>query len=360
MKNIKIITPKGKRIIGPNQPVFIIAEMSGNHNRSYERALKIMDAAIKAGVDAIKLQTYTPDTITINCDKKYFQVKVNDAWAGQSLYNLYKKAYTPWDWQPKLKKYAEKKGELVFSTPFDNSAVDFLEKMDVKLYKIASFEVVDIPLLKRIGQTKKPVIISRGMASLKEIELAIKTLVDNGTPQVAILHCVSSYPATPKQMNLATIPDIAKRFNVVSGISDHSLDSSGGIAVPVASIPLGASIIEKHLTLKRSDGGPDAAFSLEPNELKQLVKSVREIEKAIGAPTYKIGKKESENAIFRKSLFVVRNIKKGEKLTKRNIRSIRPGYGMEPKYYDIIIGKTVVDNIEKGTPLTWKLINKNS
>ncbi|MFH1536882.1 MAG: pseudaminic acid synthase, partial [Patescibacteria group bacterium] len=302
--------------------------------------------------------TYTADTITINCDKEYFQVKVNKDWAGQTLYSLYKQAYTPWDWQPKLKKYAEKKGVLVFSTPFDNTAVDFLEKMDVQLYKVASFEVVDIPLLKRIGQTKKPVIMSRGMSSIEELELAIKTLKDNGSPQVAVLHCVSSYPATAKQMNLATIPDIAKRFKVVAGLSDHSLDNGGGITVPITAVTLGANIIEKHFTLKRSDGGPDASFSLEPDELKQLVNSIREAEKAIGKVTYEVGKKEAENIIFRKSLFVVKNIKKGEKFSSENMRSIRPGHGLAPKYYDEVMEKKATQDIERGTPLSWEIIEK--
>lgn len=352
LEPLKIQTPKGLRLIGPNNPVFIVAEMSGNHNQLYEKALKIIDVAIEAGVDAIKLQTYTPDTITIDSDKDYFQVKVNNAWTGQTLYQLYQKAYTPWDWQPKLKKYAESKGVLLFSTPFDNRAVDFLEKMNVVLYKVASFEVVDIPLLKRIGQTKKPVIMSRGMASVEEIELAIKTLKDAGCPDIVILHCVSSYPAEPEEMNLSTIMDMSKRFKVVTGLSDHTL----GITVPITSMALGASLIEKHLTLSRADEGPDAGFSLEPNELKELVKSVREAEKAIGKPSYDVGNKESENIVFRKSLFVVKDIKKGEKLSPENIRSIRPGHGLPPKYYEEVIGKIAAKDIERETPLSWDLI----
>lgn len=344
----------GKRTIGKNQPVFIIAEMSGNHHHDINKAYEIIDAAAAAGVDAIKLQTYTPDTITINCDNKYFQVKVNEAWKGQTLHNLYGKAYTPWEWQPKLKKYAEKKGLVCFSSPFDNTAVDFLEKMKVSLYKVASFEVVDIPLLKRIGQTKKPVIMSRGMASLEELKLAVKTLKENGAPEVAILHCVSSYPAKPEEMNLATIPEISKKLNVIAGLSDHSL----GISAAVASVALGASIIEKHLIISRKEGGPDAAFSLEPDEFSQLVKSVREAEKAIGKPSIKAGKGESENIIFRKSLFIVKNIKKGEKFTKENVRSIRPGYGLPPKYFDYLLGKRAKTDIRCGTPLSWRLVIK--
>lgn len=352
MENIIIKTPRGERIIGPGQPVFIIAEMSCNHNQNYDRALKIIDAAAEAKADAIKLQTYTPDTITINCDKEPFQVKVNEAWKGQTLYSLYQKVYTPWDWQPKLKEYGESKGLVVFSTPFDNIAVDFLEKMDVALYKVASFEVMDIPLLKRIGQAKKPVIMSRGMSSIKELELAIKTLKDNGASQVAILHCVSSYPAKPEEMNLATIPDLAKKFNVIAGLSDHTL----GIAVAITSVALGACIIEKHITLSRADGGPDVGFSLEPNEFKEMVGSVREAEKAVGKPSYVPGGKEFENIIFRKSLFAVEDIKKGGKFSQENIRSIRPGFGLPPKYYDEIMGKVAATDIERGTPLSWKLI----
>lgn len=349
-----IKTPKGKRKIGPDQPVFIIAEMSGNHNQDIKKAYKIIDAAAIAGADAIKLQTYTADTITIDCNNKYFQVKVNDAWKGQSLYQLYQKAYTPWEWQPKLKKYAEEKGLVFFSTPFDNTAVDFLEKLKVSLYKVASFEVVDIPLLKKIGRTKKPVMMSRGMANVEELKLAIKTLKDNGCPQVAILHCVSSYPAQPEEMNLATIPDLVKKFKVVAGLSDHSL----GIAASVASVALGGRIIEKHLTLSRSGGGPDAAFSLEPDELKDLVKSVRKVEKAVGQATYNMGKKELANVIFRRSLFVVQDISQEEKFTSKNIRVIRPGNGLAPKYLDKIIGKIASQNIKRGTPLKWNLINK--
>lgn len=354
IKPIKIKTPQGTRLIGPGNPVFMVADLSGNHNQDYNRALKLIDAAVDAGVDAIKLQTYTPDTITIDSNKEYFQVKVNEAWAGQSLYSLYQQAYTPWDWQPKLKKYAEEKGVLLFSTPFDNTAVDFLEKMNVAFYKVASFEVVDIPLLKRIGQTKKPVIMSRGMASVEEIKLAIKTLKDNGTPQVAVLHCVSSYPAKPEEMNLSTISDIAQKFKVVAGLSDHTL----GIVASVTSVALGASIIEKHLTLSRADGGPDAGFSLEPNEFKQLVKSAREAKKTIGKPSYGAGDKESESIVFRKSLFVVKDIKKGEKFTQKNIRSIRPGHGLAPKYYEEVINKVAGVDIERGTPLSWDLIKK--
>lgn len=354
MKLISIKTPRGKRLIGPGQPAFIVAEMSGNHNHSLKRAYQIIDQAARAGADAVKIQTYTPDTITLDCDNDFFQVKVNKAWKGQSLHQLYQKAYTPWAWQPRLKKYAEKKGLVLFSTPFDSTAVDFLEKMKVRLYKVASFEVVDIPLLQRIGKTKKPVIISRGMSNLAELKLALKTLRQAGCPQVAVLHCVSSYPAKPDGMNLKTIPDLAKRLKVISGLSDHSL----GPLVPLTAVALGASIIEKHLTLKRSDGGPDAAFSLEPAELKRLVKEIRETEKSIGRPMYQVAENEKESVTFRKSLFVVKDIKQGEKITIQNVRSIRPGYGLLPKYFTSILGKKIKKNLEAGTPLAWKFISR--
>lgn len=352
MQYITIKTPKGKRKIGCGQPVFIVAEMSCNHLQSYDRAIKIIDAAAEAGVDAVKLQTYTPDTHTIDSNKEIFKIKVNEAWSGQTLYQLYKKTYTPWEWQPKLKEYIESKGMFFFSAPSDSQSVDFLSQLDMQLYKVTSFEIVDIHLLKKIAKTKKPVIISRGMSSIDQIKLAIKILKNNGTPQVAVLHCVSSYPAKPEQMNLSTIPDIAKRFGVVVGLSDHTF----GITIPIVSVALGASIIEKHITLSRADGGADAAFSLEPHELKQLVGSVRDAEKSIGKPNYGVHKKESENMVFRRSLIVVKDVKKGEKFTMDNVHSIRPGYGLEPKYFDKIIGKVAKRDIERGTPLSWAII----
>lgn len=344
----------GKRRVGPGYPVFIIAEMSGNHNQDIDKAFEIIDVVADAGADAVKLQTYTADTITIDCDKEYFQVKVNDAWKGQTLHSLYKTAYTPWDWQPKLKEYAEKKGLIFFSTPFDNTAVDFLEKMEVALYKVASFEVVDIPLLEKIGKTKKPVIMSRGMSSKEELQLAIKTLKENGCPEVAVLHCVSSYPAKSEEMNLATIPDIKEKFDVIAGLSDHTI----GQEVSIASAALGASVIEKHITMVRADGGPDAGFSLEPNELKDLVKAIRIVESAIGVPFYGVGGKESENIIFRKSLFVVKDVKRGEEFTEQSVRSIRPGCGLAPKYYHKVIGKKAASDIKRGEPLNWEMIEK--
>ncbi len=331
-------------------PCFIIAEMSGNHNHDFDLALKLIDAAKDAGADAIKLQTYTPDTLTIDCTNDYFTVKSNPAWSGKTLYELYEQAHTPWEWQPKLMEYAQKKDILLFSTPFDPTSVDFLEKMDVSLYKVASFEVIDIPLLKRIGATKKPVIISRGMSSIEDIELALQTLKEAGCPEIAILHCISSYPAKPEQMNLATIQDISNRFNVVSGISDHTL----GTTIPVVSVGLGALIIEKHMTLSRKDGGPDAAFSLEPDEFKAMVTAVRDAQAAVGKVNYEPDTKESENLVFKKSIFVTKDIKQGEPFTRDNIRVIRPGYGLHPKHFESVLGLTSKSDLPFGTPLLQK------
>lgn len=354
IQSIKIKTPKGLRLIGSGYPVFIVAEMSGNHLGSYQRALKIIDAAARAGADAIKIQTYTSDTITLNCSNKYFQISKSKLWQGQTLYELYKKSYTPWHWQPKLKKYANSQGLILFSFPLDTTAVDFLEKIKVPLYKIGSFEVVDIPLLKRIGQTQKPVIMSRGMSTLNELKLAVKTLKDNGTKDLIILQCVSAYPCSPKEMNLNLIPDIAKRFKVVSGLSDHNLTN----ITAIAAVALGASVIEKHITLSRTSGGPDAAFSLEPKEFKQLVDSIRMTEKALGRPIYQPAKQEKSSMQFRKSLFAVKDINQGEKFTPENIRSIRPGDGLAPKYYDQVVDKFASRNIKRGSPIRWGLIKE--
>lgn len=350
---MKKIFKISNRLIGENQPVFIIAEISANHNQSFKRAKKIVEMACRAGVDAIKLQTYTADTLTINCNNKYFRIGgANKEWKGQTLYQLYKKAYTPWDWQPKLQKIAKKYGVMLFSTPFDETAVDFLEKMKVPAYKVASFEIGDLELLKKIGSTKKPVILSRGMANLEEIKLAIKTLKNAGAPSVAVLHCVSSYPAKPEEMNISTIPTLQKKLGIVVGISDHNLDS----AVTIGAVAWGAKIVEKHVTLKRSDGGPDAAFSLEPKELKELVKSIRIVEKSLGKPQLVSGKRELSNLIFRRSLFVIKDVKKGDIVSRENVRSIRPGYGLRPKFIKNVLGKKFIKDVEKGNPLLKNLI----
>src|SRR3989344_1144350 len=331
MKEFKI---KNKKIGGHN-PVFIIAEMSGNHNQSYKEAMAIIDVVAKTGADAVKMQTFKPEEHTLDSNNEHFQIKVNNVWKGDTLHSLYKKIYTPWEWQAKLKKYAESKGLIFFSSPGHESAVDFLETLNVPAYKLASFDLVDPYMLTRLGKTKKPVIISRGLASISDIRFAVKTLKKAGCSAVAVLHCISSYPAKLEEMNLHTIPDIAKRFGVISGLSDHSL----GITAAVASVALGASIIEKHITLRRSDGGPDAGFSLEPDELKELVRLVRDTEQALGKVSYEIGKHEAKNLIFRRSLFVVQDIKKGELFTEENVKSIRPGHGLEVKSMKRVIGK---------------------
>lgn len=339
-----------KRLAGPAELVFIVAEMSGNHNHDIKRALKIIDAAARAGADAIKLQTYTPDTLTIKSDTKPFRV----TWKGKhrTLYDLYKEAYTPWEWHRELFAHAKKRGLVCFSTPFDTSAVDFLEKLETPIYKVASFEIVDIPLLERIGKTKKPVILSRGMASVEEIRLALKTLREFGTKDIVLLHCVSAYPARPKDMHLSTIPDMRTRFGVEAGLSDHTL----GIDVAIAATALGAVVIEKHLTLRRKDGGPDSSFSLEPNEFAELVRGVRTVEEALGLPSYAQSTDEKKNIVFRKSLFVVRDMKKGEAFTPDNMRSIRPGNGLAPKFYRSVIGKRAARDIPRATPLSNDLI----
>lgn len=353
MAFITVNTPKGIRKIGSDYPPFVVAEMSGNHLQHFEKACRIIDAACESGVDAVKLQTYTADTLTIDCDNEFFQVKVNETWQGKTLYALYQSAYTPWEWQPKLKEYAESKGLLFFSTPFDETAVDFLESLDVQLYKVASFSTLHIPLLEKIGSTKKPVIISRGLTSLEDLNLAVQTLKRAGAKEVAILHCVSSYPATPSQMNLRCIPDLERKFSTPVGLSDHTLT----LSVPIAAAALGACVIEKHLTLDRKEGGPDACFSLEPKEMKELVKAVGEAYLALGKAVYDAGEKEAESLIFQQSIFAVRDIQAGELLTRENIRIIRPGNGLKPKHFHEVIGKRAKKGLKKGTPLQWEHID---
>jgi N-acetylneuraminate synthase len=336
------------RAIGPRHPAYIVAELSGNHNQSLALAAKIVEAACQSGVDAVKLQTYTPDTLTIDCDNKWFRVGgTNREWQGQTLYQLYRKAYTPWEWHPKLQRIAAKYGVALFSSAFDESAVDFLEKLRVPAYKVASFEIVDLELLRRIGATRKPVILSRGLASLEEIRLAIRTLTAAGARDIAVLHCVSSYPAKPEEMNLATIPALRKKLGRVIGLSDHTLGSE----VAIASVALGASIIEKHVTLKRRMGGVDAAFSLEPDELRQMVRAVRTAESAIGTPQFQAGGRQLSNRIFRRSLFVVADVGTGERFTPANLRAIRPGYGLAPKVLGAVLGRRASRAIKRGTPL---------
>jgi pseudaminic acid synthase len=341
----------GARTIGPGHPVYLIAEMSANHQQSLDRAREIVRAAKEAGADAIKLQTYTPDTMTIDCDNPHFRI-AGTQWNGQTLYSLYRQAYAPWEWQPAIKGYAEELGLDCFSTPFDATSVAFLERMAVPAYKVASFELVDLPLLVVIGATHKPVILSTGMARLAEIDEAVRTLHAAGTPEIALLKCTSAYPAPPDEMNLSTIPDLARVFDVPVGLSDHTL----GIAGAVAAVALGACIIEKHFTLSRADGGPDSAFSLEPHEFRELAAAVRTAERSLGQVQYAPTPHEAESLVFRRSLFVVRDVRKGEPFTLDNVRSIRPGHGLAPKHLPQVLGRVASRDVARGTPLQWDLV----
>lgn len=335
-----------------NDTCYLIAEISANHNGSIERAEAIVRAAADAGADAVKLQTYTADTLTIPCDSEYFRIK-GTLWEGKTLHDLYQEAYTPWEWQPRLKALAKDLGMDCFSTPFDATAVDFLEEMNVPCHKVASFEVVDIPLLKKIASTGKPVILSTGMASLAEIDEAVATLRENGTQELALLKCTSAYPAPPEEANLRTIPHLAQAFNCVSGLSDHTL----GSAVAVGAVAVGARIIEKHFTLARADGGPDSAFSMEPDEFRQMVQDIRTVEKALGTVCYDLTPKQQESKVFRRSLFVVKDMAAGETFTEENVRSIRPGYGLPPRFLPLVLGCRSSMPIKRGTPLAFDLLN---
>ena len=345
----------GEKEIGENKPTFIIAELSANHMNDYDIAVKTIEAMAESGADAVKFQTFTPDTITLDCDNEYFQIKQGTVWDGQVLHELYEDAYMPWDWQPKLKNVAEDLGLIVFSSPFDKTSVDFLEDMDVPAYKIASFEITDIPLIEYVASKGKPIIFSTGIASLDDIKLAVKTCKDVGNDKIALLKCTSSYPAPLDEINLNTIPDIKDRFGVVVGLSDHTL----GHEVSTAAIAVGASIIEKHFILDRKLGGPDSEFSMEPHEFKQMVDSIRNVEKALGTVCYELSDKMKSNREFSRSLFVVEDIKMGEVISKENIRSIRPGFGLHPKYLKEILGKTVNKNLKKGTPFDLDFINED-
>jgi len=335
-----------------NKP-FIIAEMSGNHNQSLERALEIVDAAANTGAHAIKLQTYTADTITI--DKKDGEFFIEDSkslWKGTSLYDLYKIAYTPWEWHKPIMDRAREKGLICFSSPFDFTAVDFLEELNVEAYKIASFENIDIPLIKKVANTGKPVIISTGMASVAEIAEAVEAVRSTGNNQLVLLKCTSTYPATPDNTNILTIPHMRDLFNCEIGLSDHTM----GIGVSVASVALGASVIEKHFTLNRADGGVDSSFSMEPEEMKQLVIETERAWQALGKISYGPTEKEKASLVFRRSLYIVEDVKAGEVLTEKNIRSIRPGYGLPPKFIDKLIGRKVNQNLPRGTAFKWEYV----
>lgn len=350
----KSIEVSGRKI-GEGFPAYIIAEMSGNHAGSIENAKAIIRAAKEAGADCIKLQTYTPDTITMDCDNEYFHID-SGTWEGENLYQLYGKAYTPWEWHAELKEEAERVGIDFFSTPFDFTAVDFLEELGVEFYKIASFELVDIPLIEYVASKGKPIIMSTGMASLAEIEDAVNAIRNQGNNQIVLLRCASAYPAITDEMNLMTMRNMGETFNVPVGLSDHSMGSVGA----VTAVALGAKVIEKHFCLDRAIENPDASFSMNPEEFAQMVKDIRQAEKAIGTVKYGVTEQEESSIVFRKSIFAVRDIKKGEKLTTENIRVIRPGYGLAPKYYKEVLGQITLCDIERGMPLKLESIGKIS
>lgn len=340
------------KIIDSSSPTFVIAELSANHLQNFDKAVKLIKEAKKAGADAVKLQTYTPDTITLDCDNQYFQIKQGTIWDGTTLCKLYQKAYTPWDWQPKLKKIAEEQGLICFSSPFDRSAVDFLEKMDVPAYKIASFEITDIPFVEYVASKGKPVIMSTGIARLGDIQEALEACRKAGNKDVILLKCTSEYPSPLEDINLKTIPNMQSTFNALAGISDHTL----GQTVSLGAVALGAKVVEKHFTLDRSAGGPDSAFSTEPEEFSQMVKDIRDMEKALGEVSYELTKKQIKSREHSRSLFAVKDIKAGEVFTEDNVKSIRPGFGLETKYIDDVLGKRARRDIEKGTPMEWRLI----
>ena len=344
----------GKRRIGQGCPVYVIAEMSANHNGDFDQAVRILHAAKEAGADAVKLQTSTPDTLTIQCDTSEFQITGGTLWDGKTLYDLYVGACMPWEWQPKLKEIANDLGLDLFSTAFDPTAVDFLEEMGVPVHKVASFEIVDIPLIEKMARTGKPLIISTGMATLAEIDEAVSAAKGAGASQIALLKCNSAYPAPLEEMNLRTIPHMAEGFGLPVGLSDHTL----GIAAPVAAVALGACIIEKHFTLSRDFPGPDSAFSIEPHELKAMVEAVRAAEKTLGKVYYGVSEKEAKSRVFRRSLFAVKDVKAGEVFTEDNVRSIRPGHGLPPKFLKEVVGKKASCDIKRGTPLSWSHIGR--
>lgn len=337
------------RTVGDGAPAYIIAEMSANHAGSIERALEMIRVAKEAGADCVKIQTYTPDTMTIDCHNEYFNIE-KGTWEGENLYSLYQKAYTPWEWQDKLRDEAARVGIDFLSTPFDKTSVDFLEELGLGFYKVASFELVDLPLLEYIASKGKPIIMSTGMATLEEIEEAIGAIYATGNRQLALMKCSSAYPAKSEEMNLSTICDMKKRFDIPVGLSDHSMGSFSAATAAA----MGANIIEKHFCISRAIKNPDSSFSMEPDEFREMVEQVREVEAAMGTVTYGVSKQEESNACFRRSLFVVEDIHAGEKLTAENIRSIRPAYGLKPKHYKEVLGKTAKHDIKRGTPLSFE------
>lgn len=348
----KEITIGGHKI-SEQSPTFIIAEMSANHLMDFDRAVAIMRAAKDAGADAVKIQTYTADTITLDCDDPCFQITQGTIWDGTTLHRLYETAYTPWEWQPKLQKIAGEMGLEFFSSPFDFTAVDFLEEMDVPAYKIASFEINDIPLIQKIAALGKPMIFATGVARLADIDLALRTCREAGNEDVILLKCTSSYPAPYEDINLRTIPNMAQTFDCLAGLSDHSM----GHAVADAAVALGARVVEKHLTLSRADGGADAAFSMEPREFGIMVENIRKIEKALGSVTYDLTEKQSREREHSRSLFVARDMKAGDVFTPENLRSVRPACGLHTMYYGEILGKRISRDASLGTPMSWDLVN---
>lgn len=350
--NEDIVIKINRRAVGGKHPAFIIAELSANHLHDFRIAVKTIKAIKKSGADAVKLQTYTADTMTIDSQKRYFKIRQGTIWDGKNLYQLYKEAYTPWHWQAKLKKIAEELGLICFSSPFDNTAVDFLEKIGTPAYKVASFEITDIPLIEYISSKHKPVIISTGVATYPEIMSAVAACKKMGNSQIALLKCTSAYPSYPKEANLKLIQRLKKDFRAVIGISDHTL----GNIVSVAAVALGAKIIEKHFILDRKMGGPDAAFSLEPTEFSIMVKLIRETEDSLGDADYSLSPRAQRNRAFTRSLFVVQRVRRKEFFTKDNVRSIRPGYGLSPAYIKYVLGKRATRDIEKGTPMKISMI----
>lgn len=343
----------GNHKIGAGQAPFIIAEMSGNHNQSLERALEIVEAAAKTGAHALKIQTYTPDTMTLDLDEREFHISDPcSLWAGASLYKLYGQAYTPWEWHQPIFERARELGIIAFSTPFDDTAVDLLESLDVPCYKIASFENTDLPLIRRVAATGKPMIISTGMASIAEIDDTVRAAREAGCNDLILLKCTSTYPATAGNTNILTIPHMRKLFGCEVGLSDHTM----GVGVSVASVALGATVLEKHFTLNRADGGVDSAFSMEPAEMAQLVVEAERAWQSLGEVTYCCTNSEKKSMVFRRSIYISEDVVAGEVLTTKNLRCIRPGMGLAPKYYDLLLGRRIKCAVSRGTPMTWELL----
>ncbi len=353
MRTTEFLTIAGREV-GRGRPPFIIAEMSGNHNQSLERALEIVEAAAKTGAHALKIQTYTPDTMTLDLDEREFHISdPKSLWSGTSLYKLYGQAYTPWEWHKPIFDRARELGIIAFSTPFDDTSVDFLESLDVPCYKIASFENTDLPLIRRVAATGKPLIISTGMASVAELDDTVRAAREAGCRDLVLLKCTSTYPATPANTNILTIPHLRELFGCEVGLSDHTM----GVGVSVASVALGASVIEKHFTLRRADGGVDSSFSMEPGEMAQLVVEAERAWQALGSVKYGATEAEQASIQFRRSLYVVSDMKAGEILTRKNIRAIRPGLGLPPKFIDVVLGKKVKQDVKRGTKFGWELLS---